>query len=132
MIKTISISELTIGMYVENVVKQKGNVRIKTKGLIKTTTILDSLKSKGILEIEVDFDKSKIVEHALAAREPHSEYHISDPAVNANNVLSNAPTASSIKEYKLTSIINAGQHQEALEDADKLYKRTSWRSYALA
>jgi HD-GYP domain-containing protein (c-di-GMP phosphodiesterase class II) len=121
MIKTISISELTIGMYVENVVKQKGNVRIKSRGLIKTTAILDSLKSKGILEIEVDFDKSKIVEHALAAREPHFENHIADPTVNANNVSSNATTASPIKEYKLTSIVHTGQHQKALQDADKLY-----------
>lgn len=121
MIKIISISELTIGMYVENVVKQKGNVRIKSRGLIKNNAILDSLKSKGILEIEVDFDKSKIVEHALTAPEPQPENHISDSTVNANRISSDATTASPIKEYKLTSIMNAGQHQEALEDADKLY-----------
>ncbi|GAC27828.1 metal-dependent phosphohydrolase domain [Glaciecola pallidula DSM 14239 = ACAM 615] len=104
-------------MYVENVVKQKGNVRIKTKGLIKTTTILDSLKSKGILEIEVDFDKSRIVEHDLAARSANPEHYMS----SANNVWSSATTASPVKESKLTSIVNAGQHQEALVDADKLY-----------
>lgn len=62
MIKSISISELTIGMYVENVVKQKGNVRIKSRGLIKTQSILDALRNKGILEIEVDFAKSRLLE----------------------------------------------------------------------
>jgi HD-GYP domain-containing protein (c-di-GMP phosphodiesterase class II) len=126
MIKKIHITELTIGMYVESVVKQNGNVRIKSKGLVKSQAILVALENKGILEVEVDFGKSispnnqtddKIVENHLAARSAHPENYnvVSSTAVENNGI------ESQIKESKLTNIINVGQHQEALKDADKLY-----------
>jgi HD-GYP domain-containing protein (c-di-GMP phosphodiesterase class II) len=126
MIKKIHITELTIGMYVESVVKQNGNVRIKSKGLVKSQAILVALESKGILEVEVNFGKSiapnnqtddKIVENHLGARSAHPENYnvVSSTAVENNGI------DSQIKESKLTNIINVGQHQEALKDADKLY-----------
>jgi HD-GYP domain-containing protein (c-di-GMP phosphodiesterase class II) len=126
MLKTIHITELTAGMYVESVVKQKGNVRLKSKGLIRSHAILIALQKKGILEVEVDFDKSrqsrnqsndKITVNHLAARAAHPEnYSAQTSAVKQNNGI-----ASEAKESKLTNIINVGQHQEALQDADKLY-----------
>ena len=126
MIKTISISELAVGMYAESVVKQKGNVRIKSKGLIKSRSILDALKNKGILAVKVDFGKSKIPEsaankkiqeHHLAARSAHPENY----NVDKGDVAKNIELVSLVKESKLINIINVGQHQEALENADKLY-----------
>jgi HD-GYP domain-containing protein (c-di-GMP phosphodiesterase class II) len=125
MIKKIHITELTIGMYVESVVKQNGNVRIKSKGLVKSQAILVALENKGILEVEVDFGKSivpnnqtndKIVENHLAARSAHPENYNVVPSALENNGIE-----SQIKESKLTNIINVGQHQEALKEADKLY-----------
>jgi HD-GYP domain-containing protein (c-di-GMP phosphodiesterase class II) len=125
MIKKIHITELTIGMYVESVVKQNGNVRIKSKGLVKSQAILVALENKGILEVEVDFGKSivpinqtndKIVENHLAARSAHPENYNVVPSAAENNGIE-----SQIKESKLTNIINVGQHQEALKEADKLY-----------
>lgn len=126
MIKTIHITELTAGMYVESVVKQKGNVRIKSKGLIKSQAILVALEEKGVLEVEVDFSKSispksqsngRIAVNHLAARSAHPEnYKLESDTTAKNNGI-----ASEVKESKLTKIINIGQHQEALKDADKLY-----------
>ncbi|MFB0912927.1 MAG: DUF3391 domain-containing protein, partial [Glaciecola sp.] len=95
MLKTIHITELTAGMYVESVVKQKGNVRLKSKGLIRSHAILIALQKKGILEVEVDFDKSrqsrnqsndKITVNHLAARAAHPEnYSAQTSAVKQNN-----------------------------------------------
>lgn len=139
MIKSISISELTIGMYVENVVKQKGNVRIKSRGLIKTQSILDALKSKGILEIEVDFAKSRLPENHTSTKTE------SERMLDSNNTVANNPRTDSIpsesgavsssvtmsKSIKIPQVEqsqsknadSAAQHQQALEEADKLYSQ---------
>lgn len=87
-------------MYVENVVKQKGNVRIKSRGLIKTQSTLDALVSKGILEVEVDFSKSQLEDKSTSKSETDSEQII-------NNAF--APSE------------ETAQHQASLEKADKLY-----------
>lgn len=98
MIKSISISELAIGMYVENVVKQKGSVRIKSKGLIKTQSILDTLKAKGILEIEVNLSKSKGIESTPPGAKAVEQLDVSEPASDISDT-----------------------HHLALAKADKLY-----------
>lgn len=58
MLKTIAITELTPGMYVEAVTKQSGNLKIKTQGLVKTQALVDKLKKAGILELTIDLSKS--------------------------------------------------------------------------
>ncbi len=139
MIKSISISELTIGMYVENVVKQEGNVRIKSKGLIKKQSILDELKSKGILEIEVDFAKSRLPESHISTKTE------SERMLNSNNAGTNNPATDSLQsehdtavssvimsesikipkitQSQLKSADNAAQYQQGLEEADRLYSQ---------
>jgi|GEM_PF-109168 len=139
MIKSISISELTIGMYVENVVKQKGNVRIKSRGLVKTQSILDALKSKGILEIEVDFAKSRLPESDTKDNAGSEQLLDSDNNAESNSAAdigqlqsdtlsSSVPMRNNIKiaqieESSSTNAIKAARHQEALEEADKLYSQ---------
>lgn len=61
-IAVISIDELIPGMYVNQVVKQKGSLKMKSKGLVKRQDIIESLKSKGILEVEIDYSKSHLEE----------------------------------------------------------------------
>ncbi|XOV78808.1 MAG: HD-GYP domain-containing protein [Aestuariibacter sp.] len=61
-IAIISIEELVPGMYVNRVVKQKGSLKMKSKGLVKRQDIIESLKSKGIVEVEVDYSKSHLEE----------------------------------------------------------------------
>lgn len=120
----MGITELTTGMYVESVVKQRGNVRIKSKGLIKSQTILDALKDRGILEVQVNFAKStvardtiKVSYPGLAARSAHPENYTVDTSSEEHQTA----IASQLKESKLSSIISDGQHKEALKEADKLY-----------
>lgn len=62
MLKVISVEELQPGMYVNNVVKQSGNLRVKSKGLVKTQRTIEGLRNQGVLEVEVDMAKSKLPE----------------------------------------------------------------------
>ena len=54
----IKIDDLVPGMFVSGVLKQSGQLRIKTQGLVKSKGIIEQLKSKGILEVQVDLDRS--------------------------------------------------------------------------
>lgn len=125
MIKSISITELTIGMYVENVVKQKGNVRIKSKGLIKTQSILDALRNKGILEIEVDFAKSRLLESDTKINNNSTTDigQLQNALQSSSGLMRNAIKIPQIEESISTNAINAARYQEALEAADKLYSQ---------
>jgi HD-GYP domain-containing protein (c-di-GMP phosphodiesterase class II) len=60
MLKAIVIDELLPGMFVNQVLRQTGTFKIKTQGLVKTEKNISLLKDKGILEIEVDFARSKL------------------------------------------------------------------------
>ncbi|TDF39678.1 HD-GYP domain-containing protein [Alteromonadaceae bacterium M269] len=62
MFETIAIDELLPGMFVNQVLKQTGTLKIKTQGLVKSEKSIALLKSKGILELEIDLSRSKISE----------------------------------------------------------------------
>ena len=62
MLKIIPIEELQCGMFVNAVTKQDGRFKVKTKGLVRTEKVIQQLKGKGILEVEIDTDKSLSVE----------------------------------------------------------------------
>ena len=54
----IYINDLVPGMFVIGVQKQSGQLRIKTQGLVKSQGIIEQLKSKGILEVQIDIERS--------------------------------------------------------------------------
>jgi HD-GYP domain-containing protein (c-di-GMP phosphodiesterase class II) len=62
MLKTIHISELQIGMYVTQVVKQEGTFRVKSSGRILNPEAIQKLHDKGIIELEIDLAKSRLAE----------------------------------------------------------------------
>ena len=53
----VSIDDLQAGMFVEAVVRQKGNLKITSQGTIKSNSVVQWLKDKGILEVVVDINK---------------------------------------------------------------------------
>ncbi|BDX06300.1 HD-GYP domain-containing protein [Planctobacterium marinum] len=53
----VSIDELQTGMFVEAVVRQTGNLKITSQGTIKSESVVQWLKDKGILEVVVDTSK---------------------------------------------------------------------------
>jgi HD-GYP domain-containing protein (c-di-GMP phosphodiesterase class II) len=58
MIQTIDISALLPGMFVVNVTKQIGDVTITASGKVKDADYIANMVNKGILEVEVDLNKS--------------------------------------------------------------------------
>ncbi|CAI87321.1 HD-GYP domain-containing protein [Pseudoalteromonas translucida] len=66
--KVIPISQLLPGMFVQSVTKQTGRIKIKSQGWVKTQAGIDKLKNVGILEIEIDPDKTLI--ESVPEKEP--------------------------------------------------------------
>lgn len=94
----IKIDDLVPGMFVSGVLKQSGQLRIKTQGLVKSKGIIEQLKSKGILEVQVDLDRSsQSVVDKYSTPEPEPE-----------------PTDNQIKEKT---------EGEALNEAQSLYDK---------
>ncbi|KAA1155748.1 MULTISPECIES: HD-GYP domain-containing protein [Pseudoalteromonas] len=58
--KTILISQLLPGMFVQHVTKQTGRIKVKSQGWVKTQADIDKLKKAGILEVEIDPDKTLV------------------------------------------------------------------------
>ncbi len=56
--KTLPINQLKPGMFVQSVTKQTGKIRIKNQGWVKTQGSIDKLIKAGILEVEIDPDKT--------------------------------------------------------------------------
>lgn len=74
MLERVPIDELLPGMYVNQVLEQKGALKMRSKGLVKTQNIIDTLKVKGILVVEVDMSKSKLPkQEATIAPTPDNE-----------------------------------------------------------
>ncbi|WP_421133752.1 HD-GYP domain-containing protein [Alteromonas sp. A079] len=60
MLKPVSIDALKPGMYVNKVLAQTGQLRMRSKGVVKTAGVIESLKQKGITLVEVDASKSSV------------------------------------------------------------------------
>ncbi|MDM7861943.1 DUF3391 domain-containing protein [Alteromonas sp. ASW11-36] len=102
MLKQVPISELVPGMYVNQVLKQAGRLKMRSKGLVKSQATIQQLKNKGIELLEVDLSKSQLPEEAP---EPASSAPAQTEAAK--------PKAKPNRLAKLTS--------DALSDANDLY-----------
>lgn len=61
-ISHIPIGDLVPGMFVIGVLKQSGQLRIKTQGLVKSKATVQQLRARGILEVQVDMERSNLDE----------------------------------------------------------------------
>ncbi|XOV79433.1 MAG: HD-GYP domain-containing protein [Aestuariibacter sp.] len=58
-LKKITIDQLQPGMYVESVAKQKGNLEMKSQGVVSSDKVVAFLREKGVLEVIIDVEKQK-------------------------------------------------------------------------
>lgn len=99
----VSIEDLVPGMFVNGVLEQTGQLRIKTKGLVKNWDIIEKLKLKGIKLLEVDPARSvqkEIDKHITKDKSAEEEPQ--------------APTPTILREKT---------EGEALNEAQKLYDK---------
>lgn len=107
MLERVPIDELQPGMYVNQVLEQKGALKMRSKGLVKTQNIIDTLKVKGILVLEVDMSKSKL---------PKQEPIVETPSVEEPEV----KPKEEAKEQPKKASKTVGR--EAINDANDLYE----------
>lgn len=69
MLKRIPIEALKPGMYVNRVLEQTGSLRMRSKGIVKNNSIIDTLVAKGILAVEVDTEKSTVTFESIPNNE---------------------------------------------------------------
>ncbi|QPG05061.1 DUF3391 domain-containing protein [Salinimonas marina] len=86
MLKNISIDELVPGMYVSQVVEQTGTMRVRSGGLVKSQGIIEQLRNKGIVRVEVDYARSRLA----GARKPASKPASSAGLTKANTLYTEA------------------------------------------
>ena len=104
MLEQVPIDELKPGMYVTQVLEQSGNLQIRSKGVVKSQSIIQTLKNKGILLLEVDLTKSK---------------HLNDNSagdINANTV-EQAETSESVSASKPKPV-----GKDSINEASELYE----------
>lgn len=58
-LKKITIEQLVPGMYVHSVARQKGNLEMKSQGIVSSDKVVGFLKQKGVLELIIDEAKCK-------------------------------------------------------------------------
>ena len=58
MFKNIRIEELKPGMYVQGIIEQRGNMKIKSQGKVTSRAAIEQLKKQGIIELVIDPSKA--------------------------------------------------------------------------
>lgn len=53
-IKTITIDDLKPGMFVHEIIEQKGKVRIKSRGRVANESVVNSLRQRGVVTLRID------------------------------------------------------------------------------
>ncbi|MCF2862781.1 HD-GYP domain-containing protein [Pseudoalteromonas sp. Cnat2-41] len=112
---TISINQLKPGMFVVQVSKQSGSVKIKNQGWVKTQTAIDKLKKVGVQEVIIDPDKT------LQRKKPSKEAQPKPTATESAKPQSSDPWASSVS---VESELNKAQrlYSEAKQLQSKAFK----------
>ena len=100
--KIVPIKELQIGMFVSQITKSKANLVVKSQGMIRSLATIESLTARGILELEIDFDKSDIDPPAPISQATSAPRNIQTRVAN-------------------NKVISFEQHQKDLAAADRLY-----------
>ncbi|WP_343847083.1 HD-GYP domain-containing protein [Bowmanella denitrificans] len=78
MYKIYPVDDLKPGMFVNQVTRQTGQLKIKTQGLVKDHGLIHKLKARGILEVEVDLSRS-IISDELTMDSPMEEEGPEEP-----------------------------------------------------
>ncbi|MGO2330351.1 MAG: HD-GYP domain-containing protein [Pseudoalteromonas nigrifaciens] len=108
--KVIPISQLLPGMFVQSVTKQTGRIKIKSQGWVKTQAGIDKLKNVGILEVEIDPDKTLIesvpekdpakTPSPIAKRDPWQKTHSAEQEMGKAKKLYDEAKSLQIKAFK--------------------------------
>ena len=69
-IKQIDISELKPGMFVVKVISKDASLKVKTEGIVRTSTSINNLKNAGVDKIWIDPDRGEVEQAPPKEPEP--------------------------------------------------------------
>ena len=115
MLKHISIDELVPGMYVNQVLEQSGKLKMRSKGIVKTQNIVDALKNKGILVLEIDLSKSKLPEPPAEPDLPSVD-DTPAPPKQKKPKLNEAEMLNAANDLYMQAVLIQGEFIESLKD----------------
>ena len=99
LLKTISISQLTPGMYVSKIIEQTGDIKLKSEGKVTSQDIVEVLKARGVKRLIIDGSK------AFDIKAPDS--HVSEPALVTQNTVQKKTTTPFYKEIQQAEKLHA-------------------------
>lgn len=91
----VPIDKLQVGMFVEAVHKQNGDLKIKTQGKVTNEGAISILKSKGILSLVVDMERSDLPEDSKETDNASSETSEQKPHARGTATLEDELTQAS-------------------------------------
>lgn len=83
MLKVITIDALKTGMYVTDVIEQSGLMKVKSKGLVKTSRVIETLRKQGVQKLEVDLSRSKLADDETPPPPDAAEAKAKKPATES-------------------------------------------------
>ena len=72
MIKEVDITELQVGQFVVEIVKQQGEYSLNHSGYIKSNLVIKKLIAKGVKSLLIDASKSKVTPKKVQEVENHT------------------------------------------------------------
>lgn len=118
MLKNVTIDELIPGMYVNQVLEQTGQLRVRSSGVVKSPVSIGKLKEMGITLVEVDYARSQLPEAAIVSEQvpaPSPATQSNSDALNAASVL--YEEAVSLQQSFITSL-NKGAPNDLSQASD--------------
>lgn len=97
----VDITDLKPGMFVNEVTKQSGKMKIKSNGWVRSQAVIDKLKAAGILQVEIDPSKTLKPTEKKASPSPVSSPEDYDPTATTASMEDEAKKANKLyKEAK--------------------------------
>lgn len=83
MLQQIDITDLKPGMFVNRILEQSGQLKMKTKGLVSSDKSIEALVAKGVLRLEIDTTRGDAVEEDIPEKVPpkNAETEVEKPDV---------------------------------------------------
>lgn len=107
MLKDVNIDDILPGMFIAQVNEQTGQLKIKTKGLVKTHKAIEELKLNGVIQVTVDLSRSELSDNTAV-----------QPAVSVN------PKSKKTKLSEGEMLTHATKlYDEAVSIQGKFFKR---------
>lgn len=122
MLKTLTIDELEVGMFVKDIVLKSSKHKVKNQGIVNSTRTIDMLKKQGVCSVVIEIDEKNLSDSADKAAKVEAEQENSaakQEKVNAKSIT---------EEFHRSCAI----YDEATESISKLFNVSNLTTNSLS